>query len=155
MEGKKDENNFFANMKQDIDQITKQEEEVLKKRISNHPLYGLLLQSHLKCLKVCSDDFDLPEIMNPQDDLDLTKLSLHSDSSLEATTSPELDQFMEAYCSTLMELKEAMDKPLIETQRFVDAVYTQLNDISAVRFVDAATCGCVCGNVLKNFCSFH
>ncbi|KAF8099276.1 hypothetical protein N665_0247s0055 [Sinapis alba] len=132
MEVKKDENSFLQNMKHEINHNTEEEEEeneILKKRISSHPLYGLLLHSHLSCLKVCScGDFDSPEITNTADDLALTKLSIHSDSSLEATSS-ELDQFMEAYCSTLRELKEAMEKPLIETHRFMDAVYTQLNDI--------------------------
>ncbi|KAL0732920.1 hypothetical protein Bca4012_009130 [Brassica carinata] len=128
MEVKKDENSFLENMKQDIDQTTKDKDEILKKRIFSHPLYGLLLRSHLSCLKVCSGDFDLPESMSMADDLDLTKLSLDSDSSLEATSS-ELDHFMEAYCSTLRELKVAMEKPLIEAHRFVDEVYTQLNDI--------------------------
>ncbi|KAF3608612.1 hypothetical protein DY000_02045335 [Brassica cretica] len=131
MEVKKDENSFLQNMKHENNQKTKEEEEeneILKKRILSHPLYGLLLHSHLSCLKVCSGDFDSPEIMNTVDGLALTKLSLHSDSPLEATTS-ELDQFMEAYCWTLRELKEAMEKPLIETHRFMDAVYNQLNDI--------------------------
>ncbi|CAG7868926.1 unnamed protein product [Brassica rapa] len=133
MEMKKDENSFLQNMKHEINQKTKEEEEeeeneILKKRISSHPLYGLLLHSHLSCLKVCSGDFDLPEMINTVDDLALTKLSLHSDSPPDAT-SPELDQFMEAYCLTLRELKEAMEKPLIETHRFMDAVYNQLNDI--------------------------
>ncbi|KAL0723490.1 hypothetical protein Bca4012_038089 [Brassica carinata] len=131
MEGKKDENTFLQNMKQEINQNTQEEEEkneILKKRISSHPLYGLLLHSHLSCLKVCSGDFDSPGMMNTVDDLALTKLSIHSDSSLEATTS-ELDQFMEAYCLTLRELREAMEKPLIETHLFMDAVYNQLNDI--------------------------
>ncbi|KAG7597062.1 KNOX2 [Arabidopsis suecica] len=133
MDVKKDENSFLENMNQEINQNIKEEtkeekEEILKKRISSHPLYGLLLHSHLNCLKVCSGDFDSPEIMNTADDLAISKLSLHPDSSSEATSS-ELDQFMEAYCSTLRELKEAMEKPLIETHRFVDAVYTQLNDI--------------------------
>ncbi|KAJ4889973.1 hypothetical protein Rs2_29721 [Raphanus sativus] len=128
MEVKKGESSFLENMKQEIDQITKKEDEILKKEISSHPLYGLLLQSHLSCLKVCSCDFDLPEITNTADDLDLTKLSLDPDSSFEAT-SPELDHFMEAYCSTLRELKVAMEKPLIEAHRFGDEVYTQLNDI--------------------------
>ncbi|KAG7591701.1 KNOX2 [Arabidopsis thaliana x Arabidopsis arenosa] len=135
MDVKKDENSSLENMKQEINQNIKEEaeaeeekEEILKKRISSHPLYGLLLHSHLNCLKVCSGDFDSPEIMNTADDLAISKLSLHPDSSSE-TTSSELDQFMEAYCSTLRELKEAMEKPLIETHRFVDAVYTQLNDI--------------------------
>ena len=52
MEVKKGENSFLENIKQDIDKITKEEDEILKKRISSHPLYGLLLQSHLSCLKV-------------------------------------------------------------------------------------------------------
>ncbi|AEE29222.1 KNOX meinox protein [Arabidopsis thaliana] len=90
MDVKKDENSILENMKQEINHSLKEEaqeeEEILKKRISSHPLYGLLLHSHLNCLK-------------------------------------------EAYCSTLRELKEAMEKPLTETHRFVDAVYTQLNDI--------------------------
>lgn len=30
----------------------KQSEEVLKKMIKSHPLYGLLIESHLNCLKV-------------------------------------------------------------------------------------------------------
>ncbi|KAJ0257015.1 Protein KNATM [Hirschfeldia incana] len=129
MEVKKDETSFLQNMKQEINQNTEEEKnEILKKSISSHPLYGLLVHSHLSCLKVCSGDFDLPEMMNTVDDLALAKLSLHSDSSLEATTS-ELDQFMEAYCLTLRELKEAMEKPLIETHRIMDAVYNQLNDI--------------------------
>ncbi|CAH2037648.1 unnamed protein product [Thlaspi arvense] len=132
MEVNKDENSFLESMKQEINQIIKEEEEegeeILKKRISSHPLYELLLSSHLGCLKVCSGDFESPEIMNTADNLSLTKLSLHTDSSPE-TTSSELDQFMEAYCSTLRELKEAMEKPLVETHRFMEAVYTQLNDI--------------------------
>ncbi|CAA7033776.1 unnamed protein product [Microthlaspi erraticum] len=132
MEVKKDENStLLEDPKQEISQNIKEEEqegEILKKRISSHPLYGLLLHSHLNCLKVCSGDFDSPEMMNTADDLSLSKLSLHSDSSPEASSS-ELDQFMEAYCSALRELKEAMEKPLIETHRFMDAVYTQLNDI--------------------------
>lgn len=123
----KNENGFLENMKHEINQNIKEveeEEEILKKRISSHPLYGLLLHSHLNCLKVrslslcyyndltvlivlntnllyvwthydqvCSDDFDSPEIMNAANDFALTKLSLHSDSSPEATSS-ELDQFM-------------------------------------------------------------
>ncbi|XP_010476547.1 PREDICTED: protein KNATM-like [Camelina sativa] len=131
MEVKKDENSFLENMKEEVKQNIKEEEteeDILKKRISSHPLYGLLLHSHLNCLKVCSGDVDSPEIMNTADDLSLTKLSLHSDISPEASSS-ELDQFMEAYCTSLRELKEAMEKPLMETHRFVDAVYNQLNDI--------------------------
>ncbi|KAL1203610.1 Protein KNATM [Cardamine amara subsp. amara] len=132
MEVKKDDNGFLENMKHEITQSFKEveveEEDILKKRISSHPLYGLLLHSHVNCLKVCSGDFDSPEVMNTADGLALTKLSLQADSSSEATSS-ELDQFMEAYCSTLVELKEAMEKPLTETHRFMDAVSAQLNDI--------------------------
>lgn len=56
MEVKKDENSLLVDMKQEISQNIKEEEEeeILKKRISSHPLYGLLLHSHLNCLKVPS-----------------------------------------------------------------------------------------------------
>jgi len=56
MDVKKDENSILENMKQEINHSLKEEaqeeEEILKKRISSHPLYGLLLHSHLNCLKV-------------------------------------------------------------------------------------------------------
>lgn len=56
MEVKKDENSFLENMKEEINQNIKEEteEEILKKRILSHPLYKLLLHSHLNCLKVIS-----------------------------------------------------------------------------------------------------
>jgi len=36
----------------DEEEVEEQNNEILKTRISNHPLYGVLLQAHLDCLKV-------------------------------------------------------------------------------------------------------
>ena len=33
-------------------------EEILRKRISGHPLFGLLIENHLNCLKVSLSDFN-------------------------------------------------------------------------------------------------
>jgi len=36
----------------DEEEAEEQNSEILKRRISSHPLYGLLLEAHLDCLKV-------------------------------------------------------------------------------------------------------
>ncbi|XP_010553601.1 PREDICTED: protein KNATM-like [Tarenaya hassleriana] len=124
MEEKGDERNSMKSVKKELQNAKEEEEEVevLKKRISSHPLYGLLLEEHLNCLKVCSGD-DPPEIETEEAITLLDKATPRPDSS------PHLDLFMEAYCAALRELKEAMEKPLQETDRFVGSMYSQLNDI--------------------------
>ncbi|XP_010527813.1 PREDICTED: protein KNATM [Tarenaya hassleriana] len=129
MEDKKDGKNPLKFVTKELQNTQEEEEEMelLQQRISSHPLYGLLLEAHFNCLKVCSGE-ESPEMETEYAITLLDNLTLRPDSSPE--TSPELDRFMGAYCTILRELKEAMEKQLRETERFVDSMYSQLNDSS-------------------------
>ncbi|XP_010271235.1 PREDICTED: homeobox protein knotted-1-like 1 isoform X2 [Nelumbo nucifera] len=64
-----------------------EDEEVLKRRISCHPLYGLLIETHLDCLKVSLGD--IGEASRNAFNPDIIK----SDSSMSYCS--DLDHFME------------------------------------------------------------
>ncbi|KAJ4710108.1 Homeobox protein knotted-1-like 1 [Melia azedarach] len=95
-------------------------EEILKRRISSHPLYGQLIETHLNCLKV-----GLGEIGEVAENLNQPDLNLLP----KIPTSSELDRFMEAYCFTLKKLKEALEEPLKETSSFIEEMYIQLKEL--------------------------
>uniref|UniRef100_A0A2C9VLI1 KNOX1 domain-containing protein n=1 Tax=Manihot esculenta TaxID=3983 RepID=A0A2C9VLI1_MANES len=64
------------------------EAEALKKRISSHPLYGLLVQTHMDCLKVVSiDEADHSHEVKQ-------KIAAGKKTSSRSLIQPELDQFM-------------------------------------------------------------
>ncbi|CAA2986217.1 homeobox knotted-1-like 1 [Olea europaea subsp. europaea] len=98
----------------------KEDDEILKKKISCHSLYGLLLDSHLDCLKMCLGNEEIRCI-------DTKEGASHSCSSADQL---ELDQFMEAYCNTLKKLKEAMEEPLKESMEFVNYMHSQLKGLT-------------------------
>ncbi|RDX98321.1 Homeobox protein knotted-1-like 1, partial [Mucuna pruriens] len=112
-----------------IDIVEKQNEEVLKKIIATHPLYGVLIQSHINCLKVGlseAGEFDATS--------DAWKKLV--DSKSKATPSPntsELDHFMEAYCMALSKLKEAIEEPTKETNAFIRATYVELKELNELK----------------------
>ncbi|CAK7324882.1 unnamed protein product [Dovyalis caffra] len=65
-------------------------DEALKKRISSHPLYGLLVQTHIDCLEVGNiGDVD----QSPSARLKLP-CQITNASSLSQPEEPELDRFM-------------------------------------------------------------
>ncbi|CAB4265252.1 unnamed protein product [Prunus armeniaca] len=99
------------------------EQEVLKRRISGHPLYGLLMENHINCLKVGLGE-NIGEIGVTGTEKDKLKATA-------IPTSSDLDQFMEAYCDALNKLKEAMEDPIKETTSFITDMYAQLEDLSA------------------------
>ncbi|XP_020409933.1 homeobox protein knotted-1-like 2 isoform X2 [Prunus persica] len=99
------------------------EQEVLKRRISGHPLYELLMENHINCLKVGLGE-NIGEIGVTSTENDKLKAAA-------IPTSSDLDQFMEAYCDALNKLKEAMEDPIKETTSFITDVYAQLEDLSA------------------------
>ncbi|KAJ0048008.1 hypothetical protein Pint_16858 [Pistacia integerrima] len=100
--------------------------ETLKRRISSHPLYGLLMESHMGCLKlgsILSAERDEDQDLNhKQDDESKPSNSLHNLS--------ELDHFMEAYCLALGKLKEAMEEPQQETLAFLNTMHSQLRELT-------------------------
>ncbi|XP_011003758.1 PREDICTED: homeobox protein knotted-1-like 12 [Populus euphratica] len=99
------------------------EAEALKKRISSHPLYGLLVQTHIDCLKVGTGG-DVDRILRVRPTL---SCQFPNPSSL---SQPELDSFMEAYCFALSKLKEAMEEPQQETVAFINSMHLQLKELS-------------------------
>ncbi|XP_021821176.1 homeobox protein knotted-1-like 1 [Prunus avium] len=99
------------------------EQEVLKRTISGHPLYGLLMENHINCLKV-----GLGENIG---EIGVTSIEKDKLKAAAIPTSSDLDQFMEAYCDALNKLKEAIEDPIKETTSFITDMYAQLEDLSA------------------------
>ncbi|QCD89454.1 KNOX2 protein [Vigna unguiculata] len=105
----------------------KQNEEVLKNIIATHPLYEVLIQSHINCLKV-----GLSEAEEFDDDA-LKKLVNSKSKATAGANTSELDQFMEAYCMALSKLKEAIEEPTKETNAFIRATYHELKQLEEVK----------------------
>ncbi|XP_021292292.1 homeobox protein knotted-1-like 2 [Herrania umbratica] len=100
-----------------------EEEELLKTRISSHPLYGRLVENHLNCLKVGAiADSGRNSKANQR------KADYNPCSSI--VNESELDLFMEAYCSALSKLKDAMEEPHQETIAFINGMHSQLRELA-------------------------
>ncbi|AES76094.1 fused compound leaf protein [Medicago truncatula] len=97
-------------------------DEILKTRISNHPLYELLVQAHLDCLKV--GDISNLEIEKSDKKQTLKK------QNLDMLSQSELDLFMEAYCLALSKLKEAMKEPQQNSMAFINNMHSQLRELT-------------------------
>ncbi|KAK7308644.1 hypothetical protein VNO77_42264 [Canavalia gladiata] len=104
----------------------KENEEVLKKIIASHPLYKVLIESHINCLKV---GFGEAGEFNATNEAWKKLVNLKSKATSSSNTS-ELDDFMEAYCIALSKLKEAIEEPTKETIAFIRATYLQLNELN-------------------------
>ncbi|KAI4357508.1 hypothetical protein L6164_001451 [Bauhinia variegata] len=127
MEAKNGDNGGGRRMVVEGGDIEKESEEVLKKMIASHPLYGLLIESHLNCLKVGLSEFEEFDIAND------ARKQLNNSKSKDAEILPsssELDHFMEAYCMALSKLKEAIEEPLNETKAFINTMFIQLKDLT-------------------------
>lgn len=97
--------------------------EILKRRISNHPLYGLLVETHLDCLKV-------GDISSLERELKIDQLQATEKQNLDMFSNSELDLFMEAYCLALGKLKEAMVEPQQKSMAFINNMHSQLRELN-------------------------
>ncbi|XP_048229513.1 protein KNATM [Ricinus communis] len=113
-----------------------EEEKEIQKRILGHPLYSLLVETHIDCLKV-----GLGEIANVD-----PKQQANVEPQSPKKGSSDLSLFMdcmafgsklfiflgkqEAYCVALNKLKEAMEESLQETAKFIKAMHNQLAEIN-------------------------
>ncbi|KAG4388428.1 hypothetical protein JHK82_025422 [Glycine max] len=97
--------------------------EILKRRISNHPLYGLLVEAHLDCLKV-------GDISNLERELKIDQMQATEKQNLGMFSQSELDLFMEAYCLALGKLKEAMVEPQQKSMAFINNMHSQLRELT-------------------------
>ncbi|XP_019189435.1 PREDICTED: homeobox protein knotted-1-like 2 isoform X2 [Ipomoea nil] len=96
-----------------------EDEDSLKKKIASHALYGLLVDTHIDCLKIeeKSSKYEPNKAANCQ------IISSRKSDQLE------LDNFMEAYCMALSKLKEVMKEPHQETMTFINHMHSQLEEL--------------------------
>ncbi|GMI99494.1 KNOX Arabidopsis thaliana meinox [Hibiscus trionum] len=110
--------------------------ELLKTRISTHPLYGRLVENHLNCLKVGGIGNGGRSSMGNQrqaenyNSISSNNMNKNPCSSSMQLNQSELDLFMEGYCSALSKLKEAIEEPQLETIAFINAMHSQLRDLA-------------------------
>ncbi|XP_028791374.1 homeobox protein knotted-1-like 2 [Neltuma alba] len=100
-----------------------EKDDVLKRRISSHPLYELLVQAHLQCLKV-------GEISDLERALEMDQKLIMNRQSLDVFSEPELDLFMEAYCKALGKLKVDMEEPQQKVMAFINNMHSQLKELT-------------------------
>ncbi|XP_019465357.1 PREDICTED: homeobox protein knotted-1-like 2, partial [Lupinus angustifolius] len=98
--------------------------EILERRISSHPLYGLLVETHLECLKV-------GDISNLDSELKMNhQMQAMKKQNLGMFTQSQLDRFMEAYCLALSQLKEAMEELQKKSMTFINNMHSQLRELT-------------------------
>ncbi|XP_050152111.1 homeobox protein knotted-1-like 1 [Malus sylvestris] len=104
-----------------------EDHEILKKKISTHPLYGLLVENHLDCLKVSGINGELEENDGCRD---IKQLDYNCKANLGVLGHSDLDHFMEAYCLALGKLKAAMEEPQQKSMEFITNMQVQLEDLT-------------------------
>ncbi|KAE9588253.1 hypothetical protein Lal_00002857 [Lupinus albus] len=125
------ENNYQQHKDEDEEEEEELEQEqeqensdILKRRISSHPLYGLLVETHLECLKV-------GDISNLDSELKINhQMQAMKKQNLGMFSQSELDLFMEAYCMALRQLKEAMEEPQKKSIAFINNMHSQLRELT-------------------------
>ncbi|OWM82981.1 homeobox protein knotted-1-like 1 [Punica granatum] len=112
------------------------DKDVLKRRISTHPLFGELVRIHLDCLKVGvvgEARGDHYRMRNQQHIIEYNK------SSRRMLHHSDLDQFMEAYCVALSKLRDAMEEPQHESMAFISSMHSQLQEMTGVPIAHSDT----------------
>ncbi|KAJ1690106.1 hypothetical protein LUZ63_014261 [Rhynchospora breviuscula] len=105
--------------------VTKGVDAFIKKKISSHPQYPLLLEAFIDCQKVGAP----PEIVDRLSTVS-RELKLHHRTHSKDSSDPELDQFMESYSNMLLKYKEELMRPIQEAAHFFKSVETELNSLS-------------------------
>ncbi|TYJ07285.1 hypothetical protein E1A91_A12G294800v1 [Gossypium mustelinum] len=108
------------------------DDELLKIRISSHPLYERLVENHLNCLKVggIGDRGRNNSKSNQRKAEHSISTKINPCCSSMQLNQSELDLFMEGYCSALSKLKEAMEEPQQQTIAFINGMHSQLRDLA-------------------------
>ncbi|KAF9625253.1 hypothetical protein IFM89_020839 [Coptis chinensis] len=94
--------------------------EMLKSRISSHPLYGVLVDYHMECLKMS---------LGHMEEAGENAQRKAPNKANKSNNLSDLDHFMQAYSNALKELKEAMKEPLQETTTFINNMHSQLKEL--------------------------
>ncbi|KAI4352086.1 hypothetical protein L6164_006372 [Bauhinia variegata] len=107
-----------------VEEEEEERNEILKRRISSHPLYGLLLDAHMECLKVGD------MAINMDNEQKIAQKEATKKHNLGMLNQNELDLFMEAYCLALGKLKEAMEEPQQRSMAFINSMHSQLRELT-------------------------
>ncbi|KAK1278498.1 hypothetical protein QJS04_geneDACA018789 [Acorus gramineus] len=97
-----------------------EEQQILKRRILCHPLFELLKEAHLDCLKASLNEGDVAA----------EELQMESRPSTVMGSHPDLDLFMEVYSSALLELKHTIRGPMEEAMSFIERMHVQLAEMA-------------------------
>uniref|UniRef100_A0A0D9VZI8 Homeobox domain-containing protein n=1 Tax=Leersia perrieri TaxID=77586 RepID=A0A0D9VZI8_9ORYZ len=104
--------------------------EEVKADIMSHPQYSALLAAYLGCKKVGAPPDALARLSAVPAKPDAADGGQSRRRHEPRRDDPELDQFMDAYCSTLVKYREELERPLQEAAEFFRRVETQLNWIA-------------------------
>ncbi|NP_001278852.1 homeobox protein knotted-1-like 1-like [Solanum tuberosum] len=138
-DGDEEKNDYYCSSRSGV--LDSLEDEEIKRKICCHSLYGLLVQTHLDCLKVCLGITEIDKIDQKTEEKSskykkvISHTMVHQAelnnkfSSLTMDQPAELDNFMEAYCVALSKLKEAMEEPHLESIKFINHMYSQLSEL--------------------------
>ncbi|XP_057792191.1 homeobox protein knotted-1-like 1 [Salvia miltiorrhiza] len=106
-----------------FDSDESEEQDLIKARIANHPLYPALLSSYIDCTKVGAP----PEMASLLDQI--SKQDHPIFIATQIGTDPELDYFMRSYCDALRKYKEELSKPIDEARSFLSSIGSQLTHL--------------------------
>ncbi|XP_022877139.1 homeobox protein knotted-1-like 6 [Olea europaea var. sylvestris] len=99
---------------------------LIKTKIASHPSYPKLLDAYIDCQKVGAP----PEIACLLDEIRREKDFCNRDGTSTCLgVDPELDEFMETYCETLVKYKSDLSRPFDEATSFLNNIETQLGNL--------------------------
>ncbi|KAL1804467.1 hypothetical protein DCAR_0936112 [Daucus carota subsp. sativus] len=100
---------------------------LVKAKIASHPYYPRLLQAYIDCQKVGAP----PEITCLLDEIQRENEVYDKIDAVSTCVGadPELDEFMETYCSILVKYKSDLSRPFDEATSFLSKIEAQLGDL--------------------------
>ncbi|CAD5193944.1 unnamed protein product [Musa acuminata subsp. malaccensis] len=106
-------------------EISPGDTEEIKAKIMSHPQYSTLIGAYIDCQTVGAP----PDVVARLSAI-ARELQSRSRCRQEASSDPELDQFMEAYCGLLVKYREELTRPLHEATDFLRRVESQFNALT-------------------------
>ncbi|CAN6322457.1 unnamed protein product [Urochloa humidicola] len=115
-------------------EISPGDAETIKAKIMSHPQYSALVAAYLDCQKVGAP----PDVSDRLSAMAAKLDAQPGPSWRRHEPTPELDQFMEAYCNMLVKYQEELARPLQEAAEFFKSVERQLDSITDISNCEGA-----------------
>lgn len=132
----------------EADESSSSNGDILRAKISSHPLYPRLLEAYINFQKVGAP----PEMASLFDEIvqeNARKATVSSSYSCLGE-DPELDEFMETYCRVLAKWKLDLEKPYQEATTFLSNMESQLTNLCNKEATAIITLGDEDGGVCCN-----